>query len=253
MAEGWIKLHRGITNNPLWIQEPFSRGQAWIDLLLMVNHEDKKILFDGGLVECKRGERILSIRQLSERWKWSRGKVTRFLDMLQSDSMIEYKTDKKKTTVRVVNYSVYQDKQASDEPVTSHRRASDEPVTDTNKNEKNEKNDKKYIYISEFTENKELIQTIIEFMKMRNKIKKPMTDKALKLMLSKLKNISKDEKIQIEILENSIVNCWKSIYPLKEDSNGSIRQNTESNKDKKYNIKIPEWQPGTNYEGDDPI
>lgn len=143
MTEGWIKLHRGITNNPLWTQEQFSRGQAWVDLILMVNHEDKKILFDGGLVECKRGERITSIRQLGERWKWSRDKIKRFLDLLKSDGMITYKTDHKKTVINVVNYSVYQDKSTQEKPVKSHRKATKKSLTDTNKNDKeNIKNDK---------------------------------------------------------------------------------------------------------------
>ncbi|GKX65617.1 hypothetical protein [Inconstantimicrobium mannanitabidum] len=254
MAEGWIKLHRGITNNPLWTQDVFSRGQAWVDLLLMVNHEDKKILFDGGLVECKRGERILSIRHLSERWKWSRDKTKRFLDLLQSDGMITYKTDHKKTIVNVVNYSVYQDTIIQEKPVKSHRKATEKPLTDTNKNEKNEKNDKedkKYIYIREFTENKDLIKTIIDFMKMREKIKKPVTDRALKSMINKLNELSKDESIQIKILEQSIFNCWQGIFPLKEGSYGSTGQNTGADK-KKYNVKPSEWKPKATG-GDDPI
>lgn len=38
---------------------------------------------------------------------------------------------------------------------------------------------------------------------MRVKIKKPMTDRALQLILNKLKGLSQDEEIQIKILENS--------------------------------------------------
>lgn len=256
MAEGWVKLHRGIMNNPLWTQEQFSRGQAWVDLILMVNHEDKKILFDGGLTECKRGERILSIRQLGERWKWSRGKVTRFLDTLQGDGMIVYKTDHKKTTLNIVNYNVYQDIVTQKKPVKSHRRATDEPLTDTNKNDKNEKNDKedkKYIYISKFTKNELLIKTIIDFMKMRTEIKKPLTDRALQLMLNKLKGLSEDEEIQIKILENSIISCWQGIFPLKEDTNGSTRQDNGASQ-KKFNVKIPKWAPSKgNGTGDEPL
>jgi hypothetical protein len=40
MAEsnGWIKLHRKIVESPDWLSEPFTRGQAWVDLLLIANH-----------------------------------------------------------------------------------------------------------------------------------------------------------------------------------------------------------------------
>ncbi len=154
MAEqGWIKLHRCICNNPIWTEEKFNRGSAWVDLILMANHEDKKVLFDGGLIECKRGQKITSIRKLSERWKWSRDKTKRFLDLLQSDGMISYKTDHKKTIINIVNYNVYQDreekskpvnghKKATEKPLTDHRPDTEKPLTDTNKNVKNDKNDK---------------------------------------------------------------------------------------------------------------
>ena len=39
---GWVKVHRDIQNCWIWEEKPFSRGQAFIDLILMVNHEDKK-------------------------------------------------------------------------------------------------------------------------------------------------------------------------------------------------------------------
>lgn len=39
---GWQKVYRDITKHWLWEDKPFSRGQAFIDLLLMVNHQDKK-------------------------------------------------------------------------------------------------------------------------------------------------------------------------------------------------------------------
>ena len=61
MVEGWLKLYRSIQNHWLWEDKPFSRGQAFVDLLLMANHKDNKILFNGELIEIKRGSRITSL------------------------------------------------------------------------------------------------------------------------------------------------------------------------------------------------
>ena len=152
MAEGWIKIHRNIQEHWLWNSEPFSKGQAWIDLLLMVNHQDNKIMLGGDLIEVKRGQRVTSLRQLADRWKWSRTKVSKFLEVLSKDNMIEYKSDTKKTVLTIVNYELYQDKENTKKPQKSHRsdsevtpksHRSDSEVTqkDTNKNEKKEKND----------------------------------------------------------------------------------------------------------------
>lgn len=108
-GKGWISLYRSIQDHWLWQEKPFSKGQAWMDLLLSANHQDKRIVFDSNLIEVKRGQFITSIRKLCDRWGWSNSKVKKFLDTLQSDEMIHYKSDTKKTTINIVNYSIYQD------------------------------------------------------------------------------------------------------------------------------------------------
>lgn len=61
----------------------------------------------------------------------------------------------------------------------------------------------------------EVKTTLFEFIKMRKLIKKPMTDFALKKLLNKLENISLDPRVQVEILEKSILNNWQDIYEPK--------------------------------------
>ena len=106
---GWIKVYRDLEKHWLWEDKPFSRGQAFINLLMMANHQDNKILFNGDLIEVKRGQRITSLRKLSEEWGWSTKKTKKFLELLEKDNMVTVKTDNKKTLVTIVNYGVYQD------------------------------------------------------------------------------------------------------------------------------------------------
>jgi len=56
-----------------------------------------------------------------------------------------------------------------------------------------------------------------EYLKMRKKIKKPMTEYAKELALRKLSKLSDNEEEQIAILTQSIINSWQGIYPLKKD------------------------------------
>lgn len=109
MTYGWICIHRKIQDNIIWNDKPFNRGAAWIDLLMLANHEDKKIIFNGSVIEVKRGEKITSLRKLSERWGWSITKTKKFLNLLSDEKMITYKSDSKKTAYSIVNYEVYQD------------------------------------------------------------------------------------------------------------------------------------------------
>ncbi len=107
--EGWISIHRQIRENWVWKNnEPFDKRSAWIDLLLTVNHKNKKIPFENGFIEIERGQTLTSIKQLSERWKWSRHKVSDFLDQLEQDTMIVQVRDNRKTLISIVNYDTYQ-------------------------------------------------------------------------------------------------------------------------------------------------
>lgn len=139
---GWIKLHRQLMESDMWEEKPFSRGQAWVDLLLMVNFEEKKILFDGDMIPVNRGQKITSIRKLCERWGWSNSKVNKFLTVLKNEKMIDVKSDTKKTVVTVVNYDVYQQYDNEKTSQKHHRNDTETSQKHTNKNLKNLKNEK---------------------------------------------------------------------------------------------------------------
>lgn len=103
---GWIKLHRKIRDN--WIWEDPEKLRAWIDILLMVNREDRSIPFNGKMIVVKKGQKLTSIVQLSERWGWSRHRVYRFLDLLKQDNMCTADGTANGTLITVVNWDLYQ-------------------------------------------------------------------------------------------------------------------------------------------------
>lgn len=141
--QGWIKLHRKITECGIWRDKPYDRAHAWVDILLMANHEGKRFLHGNEMVYIERGSKLTSIRKLGERWGWSNNKVTAFLKLLQSENMLVQNSDTKKTVLTVVNYDLYQSTQETEETPTEHERDTKETRLHTNKNDKNVKNDKK--------------------------------------------------------------------------------------------------------------
>ena len=54
-----------------------------------------------------------------------------------------------------------------------------------------------------------------DFKEMRKKIKKPMTIRGEELILEKLNKLAPSDLIQIEILNQSIMNSWQGVFPLK--------------------------------------
>lgn len=106
---GWISIYRQIQEHWIWkSKEPFDKRSAWIDLLLLVNHQKEEIEFDGTTIEVERGQRITSLEKLANRWKWSRHKVSDFLNRLEQEHMLVQIRDNKKTLISIENYNKYQ-------------------------------------------------------------------------------------------------------------------------------------------------
>lgn len=121
---GWIKLHRNITENPMYFSEPFTRMQAWIDLLLVTNYRDSVIYVRGNKVIVKRGQIAKSQDFFATRWRWSRGKVIRFLEELQKCGQIVQQKSRLTTLISVVNYAYYQIDGTTDGQQTDNRQNS---------------------------------------------------------------------------------------------------------------------------------
>lgn len=64
-----------------------------------------------------------------------------------------------------------------------------------------------------------LLEALRSFDEMRKKIRKPMTDNARQLLLKKLQKQPYAE--WVEILEQSTLNGWQDIYPLKKETHSS--------------------------------
>lgn len=60
-------------------------------------------------------------------------------------------------------------------------------------------------------------EALREFSKMRTKIKATMTANAMRLLINSLKKLSNDPATQEAILNQSIENSWKGVYPLKNE------------------------------------
>ena len=103
---GWIKIHRDLANH--WVAQDMEKLGRWLDLLMFASHKDNRVLMGGRLVDVKRGQMIASCDFLAKRWKCSKSTVSAFLDLLESDNMIERCTKRKITHLTICNYESYQ-------------------------------------------------------------------------------------------------------------------------------------------------
>lgn len=112
---------------------------------------------------------------------------------------------------------------------TNKQSTNKQNTKELNTNEYKEKNIKKESVnsvIAEYTENKDLQDALHGFVEMRNKARKPLTARAMKLSLNKLNELALDDVTKIAIVNQSIVHSWLTFYKLQNNNNGGQRQLT---------------------------
>ncbi|HDA8770835.1 TPA: DnaD domain-containing protein [Staphylococcus aureus] len=151
---GWISIDRSIQNHWLFKEKrTFSKFEAWIYLLMEANHSKAKVPIGNQIVTVERGQRLTSILTLSDLFNWSRFKVKTFLDLLESDGMLEVKTTSKYTLITIVNYDFYQSEQGRNQhqndikPTSKQHQSNINPTskqhqTNTNNNDNKDNNEK---------------------------------------------------------------------------------------------------------------
>ena len=103
--------------------------------------------------------------------------------------------------------------------------SSDVVVSDIEKERdiEKEKEKKKKKEQKEYSDVPDLNQAILSFIEFRKGIKKPMTDRAVELLMQKLNDMTPSIDEQIAIINQSIVNGWQGVFPLKDQKVQPVR------------------------------
>jgi hypothetical protein len=217
------------------LSEPFSRGQAWVDLLLLTSHSDHFIFVRGNKIDIKRGQICVSQETLSERWKWSRNKVVRFINSLEKLGQVKQQKSHIKSLITIVNFEIYQGSETTDETTdettgetTERQQKDNKRNTIKNVNNLNNLNNVKNVDNlnpptplkggDDFVLPAEIDSEIWGgFVEMRKKIKKPLTERAKNLILKELIKInSRTNQCPNDILNQSVMNCWQGVFEIKQ-------------------------------------
>jgi hypothetical protein len=150
MHRGYIKLWRAIWDNEFWpVERPYTRPEAWLDMLMLANFKTTSFRKRGKRVEVRRGQLGRSIKGLADRWNWSQGKVDRYLVELSEgdEPQIEYQKSNLTTIITIINYEKYQGDSEQNGEQTETKRGADGDQTETSKEVKelNKKVKKEYI------------------------------------------------------------------------------------------------------------
>jgi hypothetical protein len=137
VLSGWIKIHRKILDH--WVSQEPELLAMWVRLLSEANHADSKRMFNGSLIEVKRGQLIFGLNAFSAKSGISVAKLRRYLKMLESDNMISKQNASKYSLITITCFDKHQ---SIDKQTTSKQQADDKQTTSKEQHRKNVKNEK---------------------------------------------------------------------------------------------------------------
>jgi len=243
MTEGWIKIHRQIEDNDLWFREKFTSGQAWIDMLIMANHNKNTFRVRGIDITIDRGQIGRGIRSISDRWQWSHTKTMRFLKELEERDMIERKISNVVQVITIKNYDSYQSNETQNDTQNGTQTALQNGTqNERNKKDKNVKNEKKRTSVSHETKSAyEFIDKQCQRLGLNNKINIKTFDLVMERHVSHIRTKVESQKCLI----------WLSDKKLKDISTQRIsnwfekaRQIQTQDKLKALERKEEQFNPG---------
>lgn len=136
-------VNRALLSSDRWLSETFTRGQAWVDMFGLAQHSEGFIRVRGIKVDVLRGQLAYSQVSLSQRWKWSRKKVKRYLDELEKNGDVVQQNNEVTTLITIVKYDFWQRKDVAEEQQKVQQKHSRSAAEDThtirNNKEKKEK------------------------------------------------------------------------------------------------------------------
>lgn len=170
-------------------------------------------MFNGELHALQPGQFITGRKSLAKETGISESKCERLLTFFKTEQQIEQQKTNKFRIISILNWSEYQTSEQQNEQPVNNKRTTTEQQLNTIKKEKKDKNEKKS-NIGEIPEwiNKETWEAFIE---MRKVIKKPMTNRAVLLMVNKLEKFKYAGHNVNEILNQSILNNWQDVFELR--------------------------------------
>ena len=182
---------------------------VFITLLLDANFEDSKT----GYEIIRRGQVLTSVKRLQELTGLTTQQIRTSLSKLEKSQEINKQTTNQYSIITINNYYDYQN---INKQITNKQQ--------TNNNIKEYKEEKEYkesiskdIPKKKYFENLKVDVIFHEFLIIRKKIKAVNSDLAIQKLVNKLSKY--DDNTKYEMIENSVINSWKDVYPLKETKN----------------------------------
>lgn len=217
---GYLKLWRELFTKPIWLNSTKEQQIILITLLAMANFNSNQWEWNGKKFQAQPGQFVTSASSIIANTgnTVTRQNVRTALARFEKLDFLTYESTKTGLLITIVNWGIYQGNGDSanhdtNQDLTKTQPRPNQDLTTIEEGKKVEKVKRKEKTYSDY---EPLDIAIKDFIEMRSKIKKPMTDRAIQITLSRLNKLTGDKDTQVNILEQSILNNWQGVFELKE-------------------------------------
>lgn len=169
------------------------------------------------------------------------GKLSRRLikDFVEKEIIVPIKLSRNEKNGSIYGYTIHlleeAAKEAPKEAPRKHQNVTTEPFVECNGSSEeapkeapkeasiNKTKSKLNNTIDSYTKNLDLKEALNDFIEHRKAMKKPMTEKALKLLIGKLDGLADNDADKIALLNTSILNGWLSVYEPRDKTKEELK------------------------------
>lgn len=205
----YIKLYRETLENPI-VMKDADHLAIWIWLLLHAVYAPTDVVFGGKRITLQPGQMTTGRRIISKDLGVSESKVQRVLKSFESEQQIEQRTDRQCRLISIVSWDKYQSSEQRNEHQMNNDRTTTEQRVNTKKEIKNIRN-KEYIYYNDLSP--EVAEAMKAYEEMRRQKKLDFGDRARKMFMSKLEELScGSDSLKVRLIDEATLRNWRSVY-----------------------------------------
>jgi len=248
MHRGYVKLWRKALDTP--DLKDHKRLAFWVWCLMKASHDEKTVSVGAQKIQISPGQFVFGRKMASANLGMSESSIYRALKRLEACGQLEVSANNKFSVISIINWGAYQGQEFGRE-----QRVNSKPNSKPNSKVNNKIDTKLQVITSSYERNKaggeqqseQLAEQVTEhkqedkevkriytppnppleipawlpvetwnaFLDHRKKIKAPMTDVAVKMAIKKLGRLRDEGHDPTDVLNESIINGWKGVFPLK--------------------------------------
>lgn len=222
---GFVRLYRGLLDNKAF--RSHAEAMAFAYLVVRASWRKTTIRYKGRVITLERGELALSLRDFARAMERDRNWAPRFLRRLEGEQMVstrrafsETAGETAPTIITICNYGKYQDTALRDETVIElfPRQQRDSSETQNNEvKEGKERKKRKGVDLPNWMP----IEAWEGWLEMRRQMRKPATEGAQRLAITKLDGFRKRGLSVQTSLEEATLACWTTVWEPKGRSGGN--------------------------------